>query len=187
MLDCMILPVELLELVAHPRTSTVDLTWSTASENNSSHFIVERSGDGERFEQIGTVTAAGNTQQLTRYAFTDEFPLMGVNYYRLTQVDFDGAAALSNTVSAEFKQRTEVIVVPNPARDNAELVFSETQEDVLLIRITDSGGRAVGETRSVEGVQRVTLPIEKLERGTYFVRITTTDGAPRGVTPFVKQ
>ncbi|MFZ1331184.1 MAG: T9SS type A sorting domain-containing protein, partial [Flavobacteriales bacterium] len=187
MLDCMILPVELLELVAHPRTSTVDLTWSTASENNSSHFIVERSGDGERFEQIGTVTAAGNTQQLTRYAFTDEFPLMGVNYYRLTQVDFDGAAALSNTVSAEFKQRTEVIVVPNPARDNAELVFSETQEDVLLIRITDSGGRAVGETRSVEGVQRVTLPIEKLERGTYFVRITTLEGAPRGVTPFVKQ
>ncbi|HQV52528.1 MAG: T9SS type A sorting domain-containing protein [Flavobacteriales bacterium] len=187
MLDCMILPVELLELEAHPRTSTVDLTWSTASENNSSHFVVQRSGDGERFEQIGTVTAAGTTQQLTRYAFTDQFPLMGVNYYRLTQVDFDGASALSNMVSAEFKQRTEVIVVPNPAHDNAELVFSETQEQLLIIRITDSGGRAVGEMRSMEGVQRVTLPIEKLERGTYFVRITTAEGAPHGVVPFVKQ
>ncbi|MCB0765477.1 MAG: T9SS type A sorting domain-containing protein, partial [Flavobacteriales bacterium] len=186
-MDCVLLPVELLDLVAHPRTRSVDLTWTTASETNSSHFIVERSADGERFEAIGSVNAMGYTQSLTEYAFTDERPLTGVNYYRLTQVDQDGTTALSNTVSAHFKTTSDVKVIPNPTRESAELVFTEPQEELLLLRITDSGGRVVGETRSTEGMQRVELPIAGLERGTYFVRITTLKGAPRGVAPFVKQ
>ena len=61
----------------------MDLTWATASEKNSSHFIGERSSDNLDFVSIGRVAAANNSQYRIDYAFTDPQPMGGVNYYRL--------------------------------------------------------------------------------------------------------
>ncbi|MBP6313064.1 MAG: T9SS type A sorting domain-containing protein [Flavobacteriales bacterium] len=80
-----------------------------------------------------------------------------------------------------------LLIVPNPTRGTTELVFTEVQNEIVSIRITDSGGRLVGEIRSTAGVQRVTLPTQGLEQGTYFVRMNTLDGTSLGVTRFVKQ
>jgi hypothetical protein len=84
------LPIELLSFTAKAQHSTTKLDWTTASELNSSHFEIERSGNGWDFEAFGSVTAAGNSSSLLHYSMIDDAPLTGVSYYRLKQVDLDG-------------------------------------------------------------------------------------------------
>lgn len=55
---------------------------------NTSHFETERSNDGNVFRKIGIIHAAYNIGT-HYYNFTDNTPALGINYYRLKQVDKD--------------------------------------------------------------------------------------------------
>lgn len=67
------------------------LYWVTDSERNNSHFLVERSIDGENWEFINTVKGVGTSTTENQYHLYDEKPINAINYYRLTQYDFNGA------------------------------------------------------------------------------------------------
>ncbi|NLR93162.1 hypothetical protein [Flammeovirga agarivorans] len=109
------LPVELTYFNAFIQTITVVLEWETASEQNASHFDVQRSSDQQNWTTIGTVNAQGNSNVAVEYEFIDEAPLSKA-YYRLHQVDFDGLNEFfgplyvtTTSVSEEF----EVTLMPN--------------------------------------------------------------------------
>jgi hypothetical protein len=57
------LPVRLMSFNAFldPTTTKVDLHWATATEINTSHFVVERSMDDKDFSQVALVFAKGNS------------------------------------------------------------------------------------------------------------------------------
>ena len=77
-----------------------DLKWTTASENNLSHFILEKSTDGKDFKAACVVFAYGNTSELMNYNFSDKninLSQAGVIYYRLRSVDNNGKTELSET------------------------------------------------------------------------------------------
>jgi hypothetical protein len=84
------LPVELLyfEGVKYPTFNS--LRWVTASEHNSSHFIIERSGNGDNWDVIGNKDAAGNSQSKINYFYLDNYTNQFNVYYRLVQYDIDG-------------------------------------------------------------------------------------------------
>jgi hypothetical protein len=187
-IDCVILPVQELALEADPKTSAVDLTWSTTSEQNSSHFLVQRSADGRDYSPIGSVGAMGTIASRTEYRFTDDSPYMGLNYYRLQQVDLDGEFVFSNVVTALFKpDDVKVLIVPNPARTRAEVVLNAAYDGTLHVRIMDGSGRIVRTFQTASGVQRFDLPIDLFEPGSYSVELTTEKGGPFARTRFVKQ
>ena len=66
------------------------LTWSTISEENNRHFLIEKSEDGQKFITVGTVEAMGDSDDLQQYNFLDVMANQSVTYYRLRQVDTDG-------------------------------------------------------------------------------------------------
>src|SRR6185436_5577676 len=74
------LPVELLSFVAEMRNNIVELKWTTASEQNSSHFDVQRSADGHNFEFVNRVEAAGNSNTAHSYHSVDYKPLQSEAY-----------------------------------------------------------------------------------------------------------
>ena len=82
-------------------SKTVSLNWATSSEKNSSHFIVERSGNGIQFDSVGAVTALGRFDLPTSYEFSDLQPVDGSKYYRLQIVNLDGTRNYWNIVKAE--------------------------------------------------------------------------------------
>ena len=84
------LPVELLGFEATWNNGLVNLSWSTATEHGSSHFVVVRTDQSGEERTIGFVDAAGNSLQLVHYALTDPAPMPGTNYYHLYQYDADG-------------------------------------------------------------------------------------------------
>jgi len=84
------LPVELYLFDGISKGSNNVLFWSTATESNSSHFNLQKSRDGETWNTIATVNAAGNSTTNIDYDVTDYNVESIVNYYRLQQYDFDG-------------------------------------------------------------------------------------------------
>lgn len=94
------LPVELLSFTVSPTYGGVMARWSTASERNSWFFIVSRSSDGCEWKQIGDVNSYGDSSHRIDYVYVDGDPGPGLNYYRLTQVDRDGASSDLSIVTA---------------------------------------------------------------------------------------
>jgi hypothetical protein len=98
-----VLPVNLLSFEAIPSGDMVELFWVTGSENDNSHFEVERLTVEGESHLIGIVTGAGYSFTENSYYFTDDSPsLYEVNYYRLVQVDFDGSRTPSHVLTVSF-------------------------------------------------------------------------------------
>ncbi len=96
------LPIELRYFDARAQIDRVDCEWATVAEFDNDFFSVERSADGNDFETIGTVDAAGESRSLMVYSFTDPSPLPGLSYYRLRQTDVDGTTTVSIVVAVSF-------------------------------------------------------------------------------------
>jgi hypothetical protein len=84
------LPVELLYFEGTTYSSFNSLKWATASEHNSSHFIVEKSIDGENWREIANKPAAGNSNEKINYYYLDNINEFTLHYYKLIQYDIDG-------------------------------------------------------------------------------------------------
>lgn len=164
------LPVELVSFQAIPVGDAVDILWITASEQNSSHFVVERSPDGQYWSAVDHMTAAGFSYRPVNYVMKDLLPLPGTSYYRLLQVDLDGSQTLSEQVPVHFKSATDGLVAwPNPAQDMVTVRHDPTWERPSF-RLHDSMGRHVHVAVQV-GSGHLSFPVTGLPNGTYTVEI----------------
>lgn len=84
------LPIELLYLEGDKESDYNLIRWATATEHNTSHFIVEKSEDGYEWISIGQVIASQNSTQEIKYDIIDQSVKPIFNYYRLKQYDIDG-------------------------------------------------------------------------------------------------
>ena len=110
-----ILPIELTYFNAYNNETSITLNWQTASEENNDYFTLERSADGINYEVIGSVLGAGNSSVTLNYSYTDNNPVNGVSYYRLTQTDYNGDFEVFSPVSVSFLNEGNLEVYPNPA------------------------------------------------------------------------
>ncbi len=112
--SCDPLPVELISFNAQSFSNDKCLVeWSTVSELNNEGFHVEKSLDGEDFNEIGFVYGNGTTQIKQEYTFTDNYFYEGA-FYRLRQVDFDGQFEYHEIVYAKHSANREVSLRANP-------------------------------------------------------------------------
>lgn len=187
-LDCTVLPVELLDLAATPRDRVIDVDWATATEHNSDHFVVERSAGDLVFAPIGQMPAAGQSTQRVDYRFTDPFPLNGFNYYRLRQVDLNGATELSQTVVAIMDGTNGMpVLFPNPVEDVLNIGWSGDETTVRIL-VRDATGRTVAS--GIPGTAQggvLQLPVAHLARGCYSVAIAVAHGVELPGGMFVKR
>jgi hypothetical protein len=92
------LAVELLEFSAQPHPTYTDIKWSTASENNSSHFELEKSINGYNWNKISTIQSAGFSSSRIDYSHKDLDIINGYSYYRLKEIDYDGTIEIFETI-----------------------------------------------------------------------------------------
>lgn len=146
-----VLPIELLSFTAYNDGPNVRTEWITASEVDNDHFEVERSLDAETWSHIGDVQGAGNSPQELHYVFDDPHPLQGQSYYRLRQVDHNGAATLSEL--AAVHRTTEAAPSVWPVPNQGSFHVSGIKGPLQLLD-------ALGRTVPVE----ITGPVNGLER-----------------------
>lgn len=137
-----VIPVEWLNFQAKSNKNSVDLDWSTATEHNVQHFIVERSTDGQAFEQIGVSLPAKNTLAQNNYTTTDDKPLSGVSFYRIKEVSFDGKESFSVIKSVIFKENTAIFTVyPNPKSPAGPLSIQTNFNENYTFNLYDTTGK----------------------------------------------
>lgn len=109
------LPVKLLSFNGEysREEGCVKLDWSTASELNNSHFVIERSHNGIDYEALGMIVGSGNSNSAKKYSFSDPVVKKASFYYRLVQFDFDGTSETFSPVfvkitDAEYEYKPEV-------------------------------------------------------------------------------
>jgi hypothetical protein len=105
------LPVEFMGMDGYTNGSFNIIEWQTASEYNSSHFIVERSVDGKHYSYVSTVPSVGNTVSMSSYRAIDTSPSGSVVYYRLTQYDFDGLSEVLGFVVIDGSPRFVISII----------------------------------------------------------------------------
>lgn len=98
--------------------SAIMLKWSTAAEQNSKQFLVERSSNGRDWKVIGNVAASGNSSSEMNYQYADASVTAGNYLYRLRMVDVDMQEKISEIVSVNFNCfKVQYSVYPVPVRD----------------------------------------------------------------------
>ncbi|MEP1096565.1 MAG: T9SS type A sorting domain-containing protein [Cyclobacteriaceae bacterium] len=173
-----VLPVELIYFSGEALDNEVNLSWATATELNNDRFEIEHSLDGITFEKISEVAGNGTTSNEIEYAFTDSKPAFGVNYYRLKQVDYDGAFEYSNIVRIvnDFvRKEISVTTYPNPTTPENLNVRFESGDDhtAVSLKIVDLTGQ-VYYSKMIDGAlgfDKAILPRQNMTPGIYFLII----------------
>lgn len=152
-LDCTPLPVTLTSFNCTSESGLITLDWTTASEFNNEHFLVEKSSDGENFQQLTMVPGKGTSLYSSQYLVADYKPNPGYNYYRLTQVNTDGSSKLLQTTVCE-----------NPT-------FNED----VRVRVFDISGRELMQATVREADLERQLQQSGLESGVYLVMLSRSN------------
>jgi len=127
------LPIELTQFNGYKTNEHNVLNWQTGSEYNNSHFLLERSVNSE-FSVIAKIEGANNSSSKLDYSFTDYSAPQTINYYRLTQVDFDGNSRTYDPISIDNRGNKTVVKYLNVL---GQEVSSSTSG--LIFEIYDDG------------------------------------------------
>lgn len=187
-----VLPVNLLTFKGSLLNNSAFLQWETSSEQNTSHFIIERSTDGRLFEKAGTVSATGNTGAAARYSFTDNDAAnqsSSTVYYRLRTLDVDGTLSYSKVVSLTYDRTYSVFsVYPNPIRHSMKVRVSLPEAMMVNIQVLDMQGRIIHSQASSlgSGASEVEIDSRNWPAQVYSVKLIGPDRQVLGVQKAVK-
>ncbi|MDZ7897832.1 MAG: T9SS type A sorting domain-containing protein [Arcicella sp.] len=152
----------------------VNIRWETAQEINSNVFVLERSRNAIDYKTIATLEAAGESKTIKKYSFTDDSALFGTNYYRLSQVDKDGAAQV-------FRPQAVIIddaslpfgVFANPVFSKTFNVKVEDADEANFV-MNDLNGKSISlkTNKLTQTIVEIT-PTENLSLGMYILQVQT--------------
>jgi uncharacterized repeat protein (TIGR01451 family) len=184
------LPVVLSRFEASPSQADAALSWTTAQEVNSSYFAIERSLNGQAFAEIGTVAAQGTSAVARQYAYRDANAarLGSLAYYRLRQVDLDGAATYSPVRTVAFAataSEPQLSLYPNPATDQLHVALTGRAAPGAQLTVYSVLGQALLTTQ-LSTASQADVALAGLPTGTYVLRLALPDGSTKHA-PFAKQ
>jgi hypothetical protein len=164
-----LLPVTFSNISLDVNNQVARVKWSTSHENNNNHFVVERSFDGENFEEIGTVNGIGHSYTTQHYQFLDVSVTSKIVFYRIKQVDLDGSFEYSRIVRGQINQlipKDMLKIYPNPTSN--EFFISNSINSIGTIRIFDFKGSEVFRTQSEESIIKISTV--EFEKGLYIIQ-----------------
>jgi len=136
--------------------SQAQLDWTTASEQNVSHFDIERSIDGVVFSPVGKMAAKGSG----KYRWLDAKALPGTSFYRLRQIDFDGQYSYSPLRSVTLPAAAVAFSIsPNPITGGHFVAHFEATDEPVEITAWDANGKLVAKQRATGEAGQVEVPL----------------------------
>lgn len=174
------LPVKLTGFTAIlSNNNKVDLKWSTATETNLSHFMIERSTDGTNFSDAGMVFAYGNTTSKSDYAFADNISNVqaSVVYYRLRSVDVDSKMQYSEIriirISKIAENNITIVAYPNPVTNEVRITIpADWQTRKVVYELFSINGQTAKRVETASSSQTEALNVSNLNSGIYIIKVT---------------
>lgn len=169
-----LLPVSWLDFKVTRNDKTAVLDWSTATEINNQKFEILHSLDGLHFGVIGELPGSGNSSFVNEYQFVHEAPSLGVNYYKIRQVDYDGTFSYSHIRSLKFDrdESYDTKLYPNPFTN---MMTIESEGLIKHLGVFDAQGKQLFFEPNIEDY-RTDIQLGYLASGVYFVRVEFDNG-----------
>ena len=175
-----VLPVTLVDFTAKNNNEKIALQWKVASEINLSHYAIERSGNNQSFENIGDVNANNLFTIQDNYSFEDNFPLQGINYYRLVMIDIDGTTKYSKTISvnandiSSFKLNKLALSATN---NNLNIAIHSNYPQQIQVVLADVSGRILysNTVHLQKGFNVIDKKVTSLNTGVYYAKLFTSE------------
>jgi hypothetical protein len=161
----------------------VSLNWVAFNEDPQGSYRITRSSDGTRFDQIGSVSSHPMEEnKYGSYQFFDPNPNLGINYYRLVQVNASGQQTSSEVVQVMFNAPTSTqwnFVSPVPSQGNVTLSFTSPSNQNFSLSVFDTKGALVHshQISALLGTTEQVLDMSTWHSGCYFVRLQGADGS----------
>jgi hypothetical protein len=172
-----ILPVELTSFKGEIINNNVQLDWTTATENNSHRFVIEKNFNSE-WRPIGYINASGNSTTPRSYRFIDEISDASALTYRLKIVDFDGSYEYSSTISLNINHAFEYSLdqnYPNPFNPSTTIKFGLPNDTKVVLEVFNFLGERVATLLNQEmtsGYHQVNFDGSNLSSGVYIYRLS---------------
>jgi hypothetical protein len=184
-----LLPLSLLLFTATKNGNEVKLSWKDAGETNTSHFMVQRSFNGNDFISLGKIPVKSGAG-INCYDYSDNIEKINAAkiYYRLKGFDRDQSYFYSKVLPVTLSIYAGILkVFPDPAKDQL-FVLSKTQSiNKAKLQITNILGKVVYRN-AVNNAQEnsiVAIDISSLSKGVYYVVLISGNDIQR--TKFIKQ
>lgn len=180
-LDCTPLTVSLIDFNGQRNGMINDIYWSTRSEQNNSHFIVERSMNTYEWEILQYVPGHGTTNETVHYEIKDLSPYYPITYYRLKQVDTDGEVTHYKTISISGEIEIEDWIsgaFPNPTSHYMTAIYNgHDTETPLTIQIINHLGQIVYSEEKIptQVKEGMSMDLSHLSQGLYILHFQQGD------------
>jgi len=168
-------PIELYTFAAKQVGSGVELNWSTAGEENSSHFEIERRMLDGTFASIANKDASNNSSDFRYYNYNDDGVTLGHTYvYRLKMVDNDGSFSYSDEKTVEMESATGSLTVgtvkPNPTNSVSTIDINVSESARTIVELYNAAGslvKVVYNEYLTAGNNTITINVNDLAQGNY--------------------
>lgn len=168
------LPAGIFELKAQLQGSHALLKWQSMTYTEGNQFAIQRSADGQHFEDIGFVPGTASRSVEENLQFTDPEPLKGLGFYRIKRSTISGTTDYSNICKLNLEQSTQLSVFPNPAHDVLHIKMNrEIKNGILTIRAMN--GQLISQ-QTVAGTNLLNIQIAGLAPGMYQADLHDSDG-----------
>lgn len=162
-----VLALQWVSFTASEKNNSVLLQWSTEQEANTSYFAVEHSIDGNQWNNIGQVKAAGSSSAVRHYSYLHTQPETGMNYYRIVETDLDGKTSYSVIKSVRIDKTVSAIqLLSNPVL-NGTLLLQNNTGKLQDIALYNQAGQLLWKKQIATGLQRISLANQP--KGIYFL------------------
>ena len=161
------------------RNNTGLVEWNTFIESNTDYFSIRKSTDGTHFTEVGKVDAAGNSNSIITYHFTDTD--LGKKYrylyYEIVTVDIDkreNASEIKILRNNNIASNNLIVSLsPNPISrpGQVQLKFNADADGEMNVAVFSMSGQKVLETKMAAfyGLNSGHLHVCDLNKGTYTV------------------
>lgn len=169
------LPINITSFTATNNNEFIALNWQTKSEFNTAHFKVYSSTDGELFNEVATLNAAGNSSETLNYEVKDTVSPKGfpVIYYKLETIDLNGNVSFSKVLAVNVAfQKSSSTLYPNPVEDRLVLAFNSVKQQVVRFQLLDTNGKLiyVKEQTVQLGMNQTEFDVSLLANGVYMIK-----------------
>ena len=172
------LPVNITSITATAKDPDNIIQWGVANESGIKEYEIEKSADGNQFNQIQVIKAVNSVKG--NYEVTDKNVNSGANYYRIKIVSVDGKETYTEVVKViNRKQQGTISVYPNPINDNViHLQLNNQPSGIYKIKLYNAAGQVVisKNVSHAEGSSEEDIKCDNLPKGIYQLQVTNSSG-----------
>jgi hypothetical protein len=158
----------------------VNLNWTSATEMNLKNYVIQRSSDGNNWNDLQSVQPLNNPDSEQNYSTKDLSPLSGTSYYRIKMVDVGGNLSYSDIQRVELNIQLFAItkINPNPFHSSMSVQVYLPDAGNCNIRLLDAGGKMVKSNfiSGNKGFNQINLSdLDMLAPGMYIIEVSSNE------------